>query len=74
MFRRLAGRHAGRGDDVEELLTMDDAARLLRVSRWTVFRLAKERQVTSLLVGQRCRRITASSMQAYIAQQVEEAA
>ncbi|WP_369008544.1 hypothetical protein [Micromonospora globispora] len=53
---------------------MDDAARLLRVSRWTVFRLMKERQVTSLLVGQRCRRITASSVQAYIARQVEEAA
>ncbi|AXH89736.1 DNA-binding protein [Micromonospora aurantiaca] len=59
---------------VEELLTMDEAARLLRVSRWTVFRLAKERQVTSLLVGQRCRRITASSVQAYIARQLEEAA
>ncbi len=58
----------------EELLTMEDAARILRVSRWTVFRLTKERRLTSQVVGGRCRRITASSVQAYIARQVEEAA
>ena len=40
----------------------------------TLFRLAKERQLTSLLVGDRCRRVTASSVQAYITHQVEEAA
>lgn len=60
--------------DNEELLTMDEAAKVLRVSRWTVFRLMKQRELTSLLVGERCRRITASSVQAYIARQVEEAA
>ncbi len=58
----------------EELLTMDEAASILHVSRWTVFRLAKERNLTSLLVGDRCRRITASSVQAYIARQIEEVA
>ena len=60
--------------DSEELLTLDEAARVLRVSRWTVFRLMKQRELTSLLVGVRCRRITASSVQSYIARQVEEAA
>jgi excisionase family DNA binding protein len=59
---------------VERLLTMDEAARQLAVSRWTVFRLAKQRQLVSILVATRCRRITASSVEAYIARQLERAA
>jgi hypothetical protein len=39
-----------------------------------VFRLAKQRQLVSILVAARCRRVTASSVQAYIARQIEEAA
>ncbi|PZM91334.1 MAG: excisionase [Actinobacteria bacterium] len=65
----------GRDDQVDEdLMTMDEAAEVLRVSRWTVFRLIKERELTSLLVGRRCRRVTRSSVQAYIARQLEAAA
>jgi excisionase family DNA binding protein len=59
---------------MDQLLTMDEAARVLGVSRWTVFRLAKERRIVSLLVGTRCRRITAASVQAYIDRQLEDAA
>ncbi len=58
----------------DRLLTLDEAAELLSVSRWTVFRLAKQRQLVSILVAARCRRVTASSVQAYIARQIEEAA
>ena len=58
---------------VERLLTVDDAAKLLAVSRWTVYRLIKERKVVSVLVG-RCRRITSSSLAAYMDDLIEEVA
>ncbi len=64
----------GRNDLADKLLTLDEAAELLAVSRWTVFRLVKQRQLTSILVATRCRRVTAASVQAYIARQLEEAA
>jgi excisionase family DNA binding protein len=51
---------------------MEEAARQLAVSRWTVFRLAKQRQIVSVLVGSRCRRVTASSVDAYISRRVDE--
>jgi excisionase family DNA binding protein len=57
---------------LDRLLTMDEAARQLAVSRWTVFRLAKQRQLVSVIVASRCRRITASSVEAYISRRVEE--
>ena len=53
---------------------MEEAARQLAVSRWTVFRLVKQRQLASILVASRCRRITASSVEAYINRRLEEAA
>jgi excisionase family DNA binding protein len=56
---------------VDRLLTMEEAARQLAVSRWTVFRLAKQRQIVSVLVGTRCRRVVASSVDDYIARRME---
>jgi excisionase family DNA binding protein len=53
---------------------MEEAARRLAVSKWTVFRLAKQRQLVTLLVASRCRRVTAASVDAYISRQVEESA
>jgi excisionase family DNA binding protein len=53
---------------------MEEAARQLAVSRWTVFRLVKQRQLVSILVASRCRRITASSVESYINRRLEEAA
>ena len=58
---------------MDRLLTMEEAARQLAVSRWTVFRLAKQRQIVSVLVGSRCRRVVASSVDDYIARQKEAA-
>jgi excisionase family DNA binding protein len=60
--------------DDDALMTMAETAEFLRVSRWTVFRLAKQRQLTTIIVGERCRRVTTSSVRAYIARQLEEAA
>ena len=58
---------------MERLLTVGEAAALLAVSRWTVYRLIKERRVVSVLVG-RCRRITSSSLSAYMDELIEEVA
>lgn len=58
---------------MERLVTVDEAAALLAVSRWTVYRLIKERRVVSVLVG-RCRRITSSSLAAYMDELIEEVA
>lgn len=58
---------------MEELLTVDEVAARLRVSRWTVYRLMKERELTSVKV-RGCRRVTPDSVNTYIAALVEDAA
>lgn len=58
---------------MDELLTVDEVAARLRVSRWTVYRLMKERHVVSVKV-RGCRRVTPESVSAYIAELVEEVA
>jgi excisionase family DNA binding protein len=55
------------------LMTVDEAARQLAVSRWTMYRLIKERCVVSVQVG-RCRRVTAESLLQYVAALVDGAA
>lgn len=57
----------------DRLLTMEEVARLLSVSRWTVFRLAKQRKLTAVTVASRARRITESSVRNYLTRLVEEA-
>lgn len=58
---------------MDELLTVDEVAARLRVSRWMVYRLIKERQLVSVKLGS-CRRIAPESVAAYIAELVEEVA
>lgn len=58
---------------MDELLRVDEVAARLRVSRWTVYRLMKERRLVSVKVGN-CRRIPPDSVAAYIAELVEEMA
>jgi excisionase family DNA binding protein len=60
--------------DDDALMTMSETAEFLRVSRWTVFRLAKQGHLTTIVVGERCRRVTVASVRAYIARRLEEAA
>ena len=56
---------------MERLVTVAEAAAVLAVSRWTVYRLMKEWRVASVLVG-RCRRITSSSLAAYMDELIEK--
>ncbi|HEX4813839.1 MAG TPA: helix-turn-helix domain-containing protein [Nonomuraea sp.] len=57
-----------------ELLTVPEAMAALKVSRWTLYNLIRSGELQSIVVGARCRRIPASSLEAYVAQLCEEAA
>jgi len=57
---------------MEGLLRVDDVASILKVSRWTVYRLIKERQLVSVKVGS-SRRVPAESVREYIAALIEVA-
>lgn len=59
--------------DMYELLTVEEVGQRLRVSRWTVYRLIKERRLVSVTVG-RCRRVPAEAVRAYITELVKEVA
>jgi excisionase family DNA binding protein len=58
---------------VEPLLTVDEACELLKVSRWTVYKLIKERRVVSVKVRSG-RRIVEASMREYVAALIEDVA
>lgn len=47
------------------LLTVDQVAAHLQVSRWTVYNLIRSRELASVTIG-RCRRITESALHDYI--------
>lgn len=57
-----------------ELLTVPEAMALLKVSRWTLYNLIRSGELTSIVVGERCRRIPASALDAYVTRLCEEAA
>lgn len=57
-----------------ELLTVPEAMALLKVSRWTLYNLIRSGELTSILVGERCRRIPATALDAYVTRLCEEAA
>ncbi len=56
------------------LLTVPEAMELLKVSRWTLYNLIRSGQLPSVLVGERCRRIPLSALNAYVEELTEEAA
>lgn len=58
---------------MERLLRVDEAAELLNVSRWTVYKLIKERELVSVKV-RAGRRVPIESIRAYVAQLIEDAA
>jgi excisionase family DNA binding protein len=58
---------------MEALLKVDETAELLKVSRWTVYRLIKERQLVSVKV-RNGRRVPVESVRAYVAALIEDAA
>ena len=58
---------------MEPLLTVDEACELLRVSRWTVYKLIKERELVSVKVRSG-RRIVRESVKAYVKSRIEAVA
>lgn len=58
---------------MDKLLKVDEVAELLQVSRWTVYRLIKEREIVSVKV-RKGRRVPADAVRTYIAGLIEEAA
>ena len=58
---------------MERLLRVDEAAELLNVSRWTVYKLIKERELVSVKV-RNGRRVPVESIRAYVDQLIEDAA
>jgi len=55
------------------LMTVQEAADELAVSRWSVYRLLWDGKVQSVQLG-RCRRVVRQSLDDYIAELIEEAA
>lgn len=68
----MTGEERPKAED-EVLLTVEEVQERLRVSRWTIYRLIKERRLISVTVG-RCRRVPAGAVDTYIAELIEEAA
>lgn len=58
---------------VDRLMTVQQVAERLAVSHWTVYRLIKNRGLTSVCVG-RARRVLPESVDAYLTRLIEEAA
>ncbi len=56
-----------------ELITVQDAADRLAVSRWMIYRLIWDQKVKSVQIG-RCRRIVRQSLNHYIAGLIDGAA
>ncbi len=56
-----------------ELITVQEAADRLAVSRWMIYRLIWENRLTSVQIG-RCRRIIRQSFDDYLASLIEESA
>ncbi|HEX6501058.1 MAG TPA: excisionase family DNA-binding protein [Micromonosporaceae bacterium] len=54
-------------------MTVQEVAERLAVSQWTVYRLIKQREVTSVRIG-RARRVVRESVDAYLSRLIEEAA
>jgi excisionase family DNA binding protein len=59
--------------DDSRLLKVEEAAEHLNVSRWTVYRLIKERELTSVKV-RNGRRVPLESIRSYVAGLIEDAA
>ena len=59
--------------DDSRLLKVEEAAQHLNVSRWTIYRLIKERDLKSVKV-RNGRRVPMESIRAYVAGLIEDAA
>lgn len=57
---------------MDGLVKVDEVASMLQVSRWTVYRLIKEREIVSVKVGS-SRRVPVQAVRDYIAALIEVA-
>jgi excisionase family DNA binding protein len=57
-------------ETVRELITVQEAADRLAVSRWMIYRLIWDRQIKSVQIG-RCRRIVQQSLDDYLSGLIE---
>lgn len=57
--------------DIPVVITVDQAAARLNISRWTVYNLIRSRELDSFTIG-RARRIPLSAVDRYIAKRLEE--
>jgi len=57
---------------MDGLIKVDEVASMLQVSRWTVYRLIKEREIVSVKVGS-SRRVPVQAVRDYIASLIEAA-
>jgi excisionase family DNA binding protein len=55
------------------LLTVDQVAEMLQISRWSVYRLIWVNDLRSVQIG-RCRRVPREALDAYLGQLISEAA
>jgi excisionase family DNA binding protein len=60
--------------NTDDMLTVPDAMAKLRVSRWTLYKLIRSGELSSVLVSERCRRIPESALKDYVTRLCEEAA
>lgn len=61
------------GEPLAELITVQQAADRLAVSRWMIYRLIWENRLASVQIG-RCRRIIRQSFDDYLANLIEKSA
>ncbi|HEY9468125.1 MAG TPA: helix-turn-helix domain-containing protein [Propionibacteriaceae bacterium] len=58
----------------DDMLTVPEVMTALKVSRWTVYNLIRSGELTSIIVGTRCRRIPRTALHEYVTRRCEEAA
>jgi excisionase family DNA binding protein len=54
-----------------DLLTVQEACRTLRISKWALYRLIRSRQLETIKIG-RSRRVPAAAIHTFIEQQLRE--
>ncbi|WP_410171864.1 helix-turn-helix domain-containing protein [Amycolatopsis heterodermiae] len=71
-WRRLATPASNEDPHQPLLLTVDEACRALRVSRWTVNQLIRTRKLTTIKIGSR-RLVPATAIHTFVQSRTDEA-
>jgi excisionase family DNA binding protein len=60
--------------ETQEILTVDEAAARLRISKWSLYNLIRSQQIRTITVGRRRRLVPAVALTECVARLLEEAA